>query len=146
MYIGLKHLHSFLPYLFFASGLFLVTRSIIGWRARLTYSKIDNTLRVVVLSLAHIQLIIGFILYFLSPITKSAFEDFGAAMKDSILRFYAVEHITINIIAIILITVGSVKVKREIIEFKKHKWAALFFGFGTILILSRIPWHVWPGL
>lgn len=146
MYIAFKHLHSYLPYMFFASGLFLIVRSIIRWKSRSPYSKTDNTLRIIVLSLAHLQLIIGLILYFVSPITKSAFDNFGAAMKDSNLRLYAVEHITINLLAIILITIGSVRAKREIIEFKKHKWTALFFGIGTILILSRIPWHVWPSL
>lgn len=146
MYIGLKHLHSFLPYIFLSISVFLVIYSLISWRKRRSYSNSDKVLRIIVVSIAHIQLIIGLILYFISPVTRSAFANFGAAMKDSVLRLYAVEHIFINIIAIILITVGSVKAKNEIIAFKKHKLVGIYFGIGTLLILSRIPWHVWPGI
>ncbi|KFD38483.1 hypothetical protein AT05_09565 [Schleiferia thermophila str. Yellowstone] len=146
MYTGIKHLHSFLPYVFLSLSIFLVLYSLISWRKRKSYSKSDTILRSVVVSLAHIQLLIGLILYFISPITKSAFADFGAAMKDSVLRLYALEHIFINIVAVILITIGSIKAKREIIEFKKHKLVGIYLGIGTVLILSRIPWHAWPGI
>lgn len=146
MYTGLKHLHSYLPYIFMPLAIFLIIRAFIRWRLRNEYSKTDKTLRTVSLSLAHLQLLIGLILYFISPITKSAFQDFGAAMKDSVLRLYAVEHITTNLLAVALITIGSIKAKNEIIEFKKHKWVTFFFGIGILLILSRIPWHVWPSV
>lgn len=146
MYIGFKHLHSFLPYLFLLLGLYLVVVSLIRWKSRNSYSKTDGLLRTIVLSIAHLQLLIGLVLYFISPITKSAFADFGAAMKDATLRLYAVEHISINILAIVLMTIGSVKAKKEIIEFKKHKLVFIYFGIGLGLILTRIPWHVWPNL
>lgn len=146
MYIGLKHLHSFLPYIFFILAFASIGISLYKWKARAHYSKADGILRATTLSLAHIQVLVGLILYFISPITKSAFQDFGAAMKDATLRLYAVEHISINILAVVLITIGSIKAKREIIEFKKHKWVALFFGIGVVLVLSRIPWNVWPAI
>lgn len=146
MYIGLKHLHSFLPYIFILTALYLVVVSLIRWKRRNAYTKTDGLLRTIVLTIAHIQLLVGLILYFISPVTQSAFADFGAAMKDSTLRLYAVEHISINIVAITLMTIGSAKAKREIIEFKKHKLIFIFFGIGLVLILSRIPWHVWPNL
>ena len=50
-----------------------------------------------------IQLVLGLLLYFIfSPITTAAFSDFGAAMSNSAIRFFAVEHIMLMVVAVVL--------------------------------------------
>ena len=89
-----------------------------------------------------IQFLIGMILYaFVSPFTKAAFADFGAAMKNADLRFYAVEHILMMVIALVFVHIGKSKSKKAVASWKKHRAAAIWFGLALVLILVGIPWN-----
>jgi hypothetical protein len=84
------------------------------------------------------------VLYFgLSPITRAAMQDFGAAMGNSMLRFWAVEHILGMVIAVALAHVGRVRVRKTTDPLRRHKLAAIFFGLALIAIFATIPW---PGM
>jgi putative Ca2+/H+ antiporter (TMEM165/GDT1 family) len=88
-----------------------------------------------------LQLLSGLILYFfLSPITKLAMSDFGAAMKDAGLRFYAVEHISMMLIAVVLVHIGRAKSKKAKTDSGKFKIATIFFLIALVLMLAAIPW------
>jgi membrane protein DedA with SNARE-associated domain len=84
----------------------------------------------------HLQLVIGFVLYFISP--KVIFS--ASSMKDSVLRFFLVEHISLMIIAVVLITIGYVKSNRAADEMKKHKKLIIYYTIALVLILASIPW------
>lgn len=88
----------------------------------------------------HIQLLIGLILYFISPVVKMALSNFGAAMKISPLRFAALEHLVMMLIAVALITIGYSKSKKAADDSKKHKAIFLFYTIALIVILASIPW------
>jgi hypothetical protein len=64
-------------------------------------------------------------------------------MKNSELRQLLVEHPITNIIAIVLITIGWSKHKKQTDATAKFKTFAVFYGLGLLLILSRIPWSLW---
>jgi len=145
MYTSLKALHSYMPYLFFAIGAVFFVQFTLGLIQKKEYKATDKRTALIVLALAHLQLIIGLVLYFISPITTSAMADFGAAMKDASVRLYAVEHISVNIIGIIAITIGYSKAKRMTESKFKFKTTLLFYAIGYALILSRIPWNAWLG-
>ena len=75
------------------------------------------------------QLLLGLLLYFiLSPFTLQAMNDFGAAMKDSTLRYWAVEHSLLNIIAVALAQVGSILIKRTADSRIKHRKTLIWSG------------------
>jgi len=60
-----------------------------------------------------LQLLLGLVLYFvLSPFTTQALNDFGAAMRNAPLRFFAVEHVTLMLAAVILVHVGRVLARK----------------------------------
>ncbi|MGK7392576.1 MAG: cytochrome B [Candidatus Cyclobacteriaceae bacterium M2_1C_046] len=84
----------------------------------------------------HLQFVLGLVLYFLSP--KVVFS--GAAMKDAILRFYLVEHSFLMLIAVILITIGYSKAKRQEDDYKSFRSIRIFYLIGLFLILLGIPW------
>ncbi len=65
-------------------------------------------------------------------------------MKDSAIRLTSLEHPLINIIAIVLITIGWSKHKKVANNLKFQK-IMIFCGLGLLLILSRIPWSLWLG-
>ncbi len=77
---------------------------------------------------------------FESPITKAAFNDFGAAMQNPMLRFYAVEHILMMVIALVLMHIGRAKSKKDIAPWKRHRSAAIFYSLTLLIILAAIPW------
>jgi len=91
-----------------------------------------------------LQMLIGLLLYFvLSPFTKVAMQDFGAAMKDPGLRFFAVEHVTMMLAAVILVHVGRVLARKAASPAARRTRMFVCFGLATILMIVAIPW---PGV
>lgn len=136
----LLQLHHFVAIIFLVLCFVTILRAIIAKSGNKPFGKLDDKLTLFTLIFAHIQLILGFGVYATSEIVRIAFEDFGAAMKDPDLRWFAVEHITANIIGIALITVGRVRLKKIDNDQKKFSHIMMFFGIALILIGSRVPW------
>ncbi|NTW24230.1 MAG: hypothetical protein HGA37_05995 [Lentimicrobium sp.] len=106
-------------------------------------SKYNNTSRksmfYFILSL-HLQLLVGLLLYFvLSPVTSAALNDFGAAMKDGTLRYWAVEHAFVNILAIAVAQTGSIIVRKRTNDRDKHRLALIWTIIAMVLIIAMIP-------
>ncbi|MEM9673547.1 MAG: cytochrome B [Bacteroidota bacterium] len=140
MYIGLIHLHSALRYVVVLLLIVAVLKAFAGWFSNKSYTEGDRKLALFTMISVHLQLVIGLILYFISPVVQSALADMGAAMKDTELRFWAVEHIATNIIGIILITIGYSTAKRASVDKAKFMRTAIFYLIGFVLIMSAIPW------
>jgi uncharacterized membrane protein YozB (DUF420 family) len=141
MYTILLNVHSYLRWLVLILGILAIYRGFKGAQSGSPFTESDRKSGLFFLISVHTQLLIGLLLYFVfSPITQAAFADFGAAMKDPAVRLIAVEHITVNILAAILVTVAYSKNKKAIADAQKHKNAWLLFGIALLLILSRIPW------
>ena len=143
MYIGLQHLHSYWAYLALILVVLAVVMTFVGWLGKKEFTAGNKKIALFALIATHIQFLGGVILYVVSPITKSAFKDFGGAMKEASLRLFAVEHPMMMIIGIVLITIGYSRSKRQEESEKKHKQIAIFYLIGIIAILSRIPYSVW---
>jgi len=91
-----------------------------------------------------IQFLIGLLLYFvLSPTTKAILNDFGAAMKDPVARFWAVEHGVTMIAAVAIAHIGKVMARKAPNPRSKQMRLTLAYMLATILILVRTPW---PGM
>jgi len=143
MYTGLQHLHSFMPYLLLTVLVLALIKSFVAYRKNLAHTEAHRKNGLMVLILAHIQLTLGCILYFVSPMSKAGLSDMGAAMKDSTLRLYALEHPLMMILAIVFITMAYSKSKKDIEDSLKHKVKCVYYLIALVLILSRIPWSVW---
>lgn len=107
--------------------------------ARTAFSKCKfnpKTLALLTLITAHVQLLIGFVLYFISP--KVVFA--ASSMKETVLRFYLVEHISLMIIALIVLTIGYSKFKNKLQEAVSARKAFYYYLVSFILILVSIPW------
>lgn len=143
MYTGLLHAHSYIAYLALILLVVASLNAIIGMTSNKEFKDGDRKLSLFTLIFTHTQFLIGLILYFNSPNVKIFDLPMGEIMKDSNLRLYAVEHPLINIIAIILITIGWSKHKKAATSQAKFKSIAIMYALGTILVLSRIPWSNW---
>ncbi|WP_177730577.1 hypothetical protein [Flavobacterium inviolabile] len=139
MYEIIQKAHSGLAYLALLALFIAVINAFMGINSKRNFEPKDRRISLFGLIFSHIQLLFGFILYFVSPLGKEAFGQ----MSNSALRLTSLEHPLINIIAIALITVGWSKHKREESENGKFKKIAVFYAIGLLLILSRIPWSLW---
>ena len=133
-------LHSWNRWLILVAGIIVLITAVKALSAKSGYSSFQSRWSLVFLSSLHLQLLVGLLLYFvLSPITVQALSNFGAAMKDPVLRFWAVEHAFVNVIAIVLAQTGSILVKRRADSDGKHRRTLLWTGLAMILILAMIP-------
>jgi hypothetical protein len=141
MYTGFIDLHNILRWLILLSLVFTLVKYLAGWLGNRPWKKLDNILGIVFTSLMDLQLLVGLVLYFfLSPTTKMAFANFGTAMKNEDLRFYAVEHLSIMLIAVVLVHIGRAKSKKAKTDVAKFKVASIFFLIALALIVAAIPW------
>lgn len=141
MYTGFLHLHDALRWLLLLAFLITVIKYLAGWLGDQGWKKIDHTLGLILTALMDLQLLTGLVLYFfLSPVTKIAFNDFGGAMKNPDLRFYAVEHLTMMLAAVILVHIGRAKSKKAVFDRDRFKHSAIYFLLALVLILAGIPW------
>lgn len=140
----LRIVHSYLAYIVLAILIVAVFNAVTGlFQKRMFTLEKDYRVSLFALILSHIQLLIGLILYFLSPNGLKAIQTLGMGGLNDAARLLAVEHPFINIIAIILITVGWSRHKKFMEGNKKFRSIAIFYGLGLVLILSRIPWNQW---
>lgn len=132
-------LHSYNRYLILAALVFVLFRSYSGWLGRKPFEKADNTASLVLLILSHLQLLIGLIQYaFTSTWTQTAFADFGAAMKDPMQRYFAVEHISAMLIAIVLIQLGRTFSKKATDDTQKHRKLAIYTTIALVIIVGTL--------
>jgi NADH:ubiquinone oxidoreductase subunit 2 (subunit N) len=134
----LHHLHSGLRWVALLLLLITIIKSFAGMSGNKVFMAGDKKLALFTLISIHLQLVIGLVLYVML-ITSDGF-DFGASMKDPLMRFFSVEHITGMLVAIAMITIGYSKAKRASSSKAKFKSLAIFFTIGLIIILAMIPW------
>ena len=139
MYEFIQQAHSGWAYLVIVFLLIAVINAFIGLSSKKEFTNKDRKLALFALIFTHIQFLFGIVLYFVSPLGKAVLGQ----MKDPALRLTSLEHPLINIIAIILITIGWSKHKKLTTSNAKFKTFAIFYTLGLILILSRIPYKLW---
>jgi uncharacterized membrane protein len=139
MYTGFKHLHSTLAYVLLAGLIISILYVLFAYLQNKAYNR---KMALVGLICAHIQFVVGLIIYFVSPLGIKGAS--GEAMKISTARLYFLEHPLMMLIAIILVTVGYSRAKKLTIPKKQNGTVLAFYLLALVIILSRIPWHVWP--
>lgn len=140
LYPFLKDTHSILRWVVLLTALWALARVWVGLLKNSDWSKKDRIAGVAFTSALNLQFLIGIVLYGISPLTKAAMANFGAAMKDGMLRFYAVEHPTMMFLAVVLAQVGFSLSKRHGTDRGKFLRAAIFYTIAFVLILASIPW------
>ncbi|MGK0255296.1 MAG: hypothetical protein ACI9OE_002824, partial [Mariniflexile sp.] len=107
MYEFIQKFHSGWAYLALLLLVVVVINSVVGLVGNKEFTAKDRKIALFGLIGTHIQLLVGLILYFVSPL---GFASLGQ-MSDKALRLTSLEHPLINIIAIALITIGWTKHK-----------------------------------
>jgi hypothetical protein len=127
-------LHSLNRFVLLALLLVVLYKSLMGWLNKSAYSNADDKLSLALFISTHTQLLLGLILYFVSPIVIFS----GASMKDPIARYWLVEHLTGMLIAIVLITMARITAKKLTDGTAKHKRLFIFNLIALVIIIAII--------
>ena len=144
MYSVLLAIHSLIRWLVLISLLYSIIIAYRGWLSGKPFANADNVTRIITTTIAHIQLVIGVWLYFISPVVHYFWDNFGKAVHERQIRFFGMEHVTMMIIAITVLTIGSAKSKQKTADHKKFKTIAIWFTIALLIIFSSIPWSFSP--
>ncbi len=133
--------HSLLRYVILILALLVIIQSYSGMQNQKVIVGTQNKFSLWLLISSHIMLVIGMIQYLFGAQGINLFKANGSAvMKDPILRYFAVEHIFVMLVAIILITIGRISSKKATSNLLANKRLFWYTLIALILILSRIPW------
>jgi len=139
MYEIIQKAHSGVAYSVLLVLLVAVINAFVGFISKKQFLPKDRRMALFAMILCHLQLLLGLVLYFLSPLGLSAFGE----MSNAELRLTSLEHPLVNILAIVFITIGWSKHKKENTDTGKFKKIAFLYLVGLLFILSRIPWTNW---
>lgn len=141
MYPMLLALHSLLRWAVLAAGGAAVLGALGG---RAGWSAADDRRGLWFVLAMDLQFLLGLLLYAgVSPMTRVAFADFGGAMGNSVLRFWAVEHLFGMLIAVALVHIGRVRIRKADAG-RRRRLALIFYGLALVIVLASIPWPGTP--
>jgi hypothetical protein len=144
MYSSALWLHSLLRWAVLFTGLVAWFRAIAGKTANRPWTPKDDLWGLLLTISADLQLLVGLVLYiFLSPITRLGVRNLAASMQIPAARFFTVEHAVGMLVAIALIHVARVKIRKAAEPARKHRLAMILFGIAIVVMIISIPW---PGL
>jgi hypothetical protein len=140
MYTGLLHLHNLLRWIILILLVINIVRHFTA--ANSPFTATDKKLGLFLMIAAHTTLLLGIYQWFAGSWGFQNIQNLGMAvvMKDSVYRFWAVEHLTGTLIGIILITLGKGVAKKNIPDAVKHKRSAILFLLALVVILAVVPW------
>ena len=126
MYQILRSAHSGWRYLVLILLVVAIIQALAGWLGKKPYTEGNRKINLFTLIFVHTQILIGLVLYFLSPLVEAG------------IRYWKMEHIAMMIFAAILVTVGNARSKKGDDPAAKHKAIALYFGLALIIIVAAI--------
>ena len=144
MYALLLPLHSIVRWFVLISLLLAIVTAVSGLVKKRPYTALDNSIRHWTATIAHVQLLLGLGLYYISPITDYFLNNFNSAIHQREMRFFGMEHSLMMFLAIVTITIGSSKAKRKTTHGEKFKTVTIWYAIGLFLILTSIPWEFSP--
>jgi hypothetical protein len=132
--------HNILRWAVLLFGVWTLLNAITGIINKRYFTGTDNKVNLFFMISCDIQLLLGLVLYFNNGWFTMLKSNTKEVMKDSTLRFFAMEHFIMMVIAWLLVHVGRSMVKRAGTDGAKHKKSFIYFGIALIIILAMIPW------
>lgn len=144
MYAFLLSLHSLLRWSLLFFLVVAICCALKGLWLRKPFSKFDNAVRHWTATVAHVQLIVGVLLYVKSPIIQYFWSNVNEHFQIKELTFFGIFHILMMLIAVLIITIGSAMAKRKSTDVSKFSTMLIWYLVSLIIILILIPWPFSP--
>lgn len=142
MYLLVLTLHSWFRWVVLLGLLTGVGRAYRGWLGGRVFTALDNAIRHWVATLAHVQLMLGYWLYLISPLLVG-FRLRAAAHAPGTL-FFGLQHVALMTVAILVLTIGSAAAKRQATDPAQFRTMAVWFTLALLVVLAAIPWPFSP--
>lgn len=136
----LVKLHSFLRWALLLLMVVSIVKAAMSLSGKNPYTPSDRKRTLFTMIAAHLQLVLGVILYMTSTVVQAGRSNMAAAMKDTALRYWTVEHISMMIIAIVLITIGNIRSKKMDTDAGIYKQVLIWFGLALLVLMVAMPW------
>ncbi|PKO12041.1 MAG: hypothetical protein CVU39_26225 [Chloroflexi bacterium HGW-Chloroflexi-10] len=136
-------LHNITRWALLILALLVIVRAFRGWFSKTAYQDQDRKFTVMYSGIFDLQILLGIILFFTKGWGNALMSGDSSVMSTAAVRFFAVEHWTIMLLAAILVHVGSAQVKKAAEDVKKYRRAAIWFTISLLMVLAAIPW---PGM
>lgn len=136
--------HSLLRWLVLVSLVYALYRAYRGYRYQLAFTAADNAARHRAATIAHIQLVLGILLYFKSPIAAYFRQHAGTAVHQPEFLFFGLIHAVLMLTAIVVLTLGSAFTKRKTTDAAKFSTMLGWYAVALLLIFLAIPWPFSP--
>ena len=141
LYPQLLAVHGWLRWVVLLAAIAAILVAFSGWGGTKPAGTNLRRWSVIFVSAIDLNFLLGLILYFfISPITRAALHNFGEAMKQTEPRFFAVEHTTLMLLAVVGAHVGGALARKGRTDLKKYRGAAIAFTLSLLLMLGGIPW------
>ena len=140
MYEGLLHLHNFLRWVILIFLLLSIFRHLTAGNQ--PYGGKDKGFGLPLLIATHLNAVIGIYQWIVSIWGLKMIQQngMGGVMKDSVTRFWAIEHPLMMLIAAILITIGYGQRKSKHTARVQRRRAMIYYLLALIVILLAVPW------
>jgi hypothetical protein len=143
MYTALLVVHSTWRWLVVALGLIVLWRFASGWRARRPFGRADARWSGAFMGAVDVQLLLGAVLWWLSPYGALVRTAFAASMKDALVRFWGLEHPVTMLVAVAVVHIGNARAKRRGEGWQRHRTLLIGLAIWVVLVAAAFPW---PGL
>lgn len=140
LYTILQQAHSVGRWVVLLLLLFALLRHLTAGNRNFTHA--DQKVGLFLTIFADIMLLVGIYLYFAGPWGYSQISEngMGAAMKNPVSRFFAVEHTIGMLLAIVLLHIGKAQGKKDLPHRTKHRRTVIFYLLALLIIIISIPW------
>jgi hypothetical protein len=134
-------LHNLVRWVVVLGGLWALIAVVRGLAGKLRYDAAAEGAGKFFVSVLDLQVVIGVILYLVSPLVKAAMtQGMAAAMQNADLRFFLVEHAVIMVLAAVAAHVGLATARRGATDQAKYTRALIWYLIATVLIAYGTPW------
>ncbi len=138
----IRDIHNIVRWLVVLAGVWALVAAVLGLVSGRRYRGPDRTPGLVFVSALDLQLVLGIVLYVLSPLVRSAMQaGMGEAMRSADLRFFLVEHALMMVLAVVAGHIGYSLSKRESrTDRARFTGAAILYAVALALIFFATPW------
>ena len=140
MHRALLTAHSLNRWLVVIFLLIVLATGVVGWLRGGEWTRRDDLTGRLLIIVLDVQLLLGLVLYAVSPIVRAGWADLGATMGNRVLQFWTIEHAPTMILAIAIVHIGRVRARRADDDKRRFRVTAISVGIATVLILAGIPW------
>jgi hypothetical protein len=140
MYSFFLHLHSILRWVVLILLLVAIFNSLVAGER--PFIRTDARTGSVLVIFADLMFLIGLVIWYFGSNGYNWIQSMGISevMKNDHARFFAIEHPTGMLLAIILLHIGKAQGRKAIGDRAKHRRTLLFYFLALLVILISIPW------